>query len=98
MEPLMFIMAILGCGEGDAPCREVATVEARYASEAECLAATETELYRRDDILFPAVVAECRAEGARPRLIRGNEVMLPEPTRFQAPARYAAAERTQGRR
>ncbi|WP_114953447.1 hypothetical protein [Sphingosinicella terrae] len=98
MEPLTFIMAILGCGESDAACREVATVETRYASEAECLAATETELYRRDDILYPSVVAQCRPAGARPQLIRGNEVMLPEPPRFQAPARFASAERPQGRR
>ena len=42
MEPLMFIMAILGCGEGEAACQPVAPVEARYASEAECLAATRS--------------------------------------------------------
>ena len=68
MEPLMFIMAILGCGESDAPCREVAVAEASYSSEGECLAATEEELVRRSDLVFPSVVAQCRPAGARPAL------------------------------
>ena len=76
MEPVLFVMAILGCGEGAAPCREVALVEARYRSEAACLAATEAELAGRD-ILYPTVVAQCRQAGARPQLLRGSEVMRP---------------------
>ena len=44
MGPAFYIMAILGCGEADAPCEPVATVAARYQSEAECKAATETEI------------------------------------------------------
>ena len=34
MEPLMFVMAILGCGESDAACREVRIAETRYATVA----------------------------------------------------------------
>ena len=92
MEPLMFIMAILGCGESDAPCREVAVAEARYQSEADCLAATETQLVRFDDLASPSVVAQCRPANTRPQLIRGNEVDLPAPNagRFAQP-RYADA-------
>lgn len=93
MEPLLYIMAILGCGESDAACREVALVEARYQSEEECLAATEEQLLRRDDLLFPSVVAQCRRADSGPQLIRGSDVVLPEaePLRRNAPARYAAA-------
>lgn len=79
MEPLVYVMAILGCAESEAPCRELAVVEARYSSEAQCLAATEDELVRRDDLPFPTVVAQCRRAGAQVRLLRGDEVMLPEP-------------------
>ena len=79
MEPLLYIMAILGCGESDAACREVAIVPSRYESEAQCLAATESELLRRDDILFPSIVAQCRPAGARPQLLRGSDVALPDP-------------------
>jgi hypothetical protein len=77
MEPILFVMAILGCGEGDAACRELATVQTRYRSEAACLAATEAELARRDDILYPSVVAQCRRADARPQLLRGSDVALP---------------------
>ena len=78
MEPLLFVMAILGCGESDAACREVRVVETRFRSEAECLAATETELMRHQDLVYPSVVAQCRPAIAAPRLVRGSDVMLPE--------------------
>jgi hypothetical protein len=61
MGPAVYIMAILGCGEAEAACEPVATVPAYYRSEEECAAATKTEIARRDDILYPVVVAQCRA-------------------------------------
>ena len=79
MEPILFVMAILGCGESSDPCRQVAVVQTRYRSEAACLAATQAELSRRDDILYPSVVAQCRPANARPQALRGSDVMLPEP-------------------
>ncbi len=90
MEPVLFVMAILGCGESDAPCREVRIDQARYRSEAACVAATEAALMRHDDLVFPAVVAQCRPAGARPAALRGSEVMMPAP-RPIAPPRYATA-------
>ncbi|HEX8640164.1 MAG TPA: hypothetical protein VF704_03300 [Allosphingosinicella sp.] len=93
MEPLFYVMAILGCGESEAACQQVAVVEQRYASEAQCLAATEDELLRRDDILYPAVVAQCRRGDAGPQLIRGSEVVLPEPDlRTRQLPRFASAD------
>ena len=98
MEPLMYVMAILGCGESEAPCEVVTTVESRYASEAECLQATENELMRRTDILFPAVVAQCRPAGEGPQLLRGSEVRLPVPeTGRHAAPRFARNEVRTGR-
>ncbi len=61
MGPAVYIMAILGCGEAEAACETVATVPAYYRSEEECNAATETEVARRDDVLYPVVVAQCRS-------------------------------------
>ena len=89
MQPILFVMAILGCGEGDAPCREVVRAEASYRSEADCLAASAAEIARHD-ILYPTVVAQCRAD-ARPQLLRASQVMLPEggPLDRQQP-RFAA--------
>lgn len=79
MEPVLFVMAILGCGESDAPCRELDMARTRYRSEAACLAAAEVELARRTDILYPSVVAQCRRQGAQPSLIRGSDFLMPEP-------------------
>ena len=96
MEPLLFVMAILGCGESDAPCREVTVAEARYRSEAQCLAASENELWRFEDLPYPSVVAQCRPATARPQLLRGSEVTLPDaPASFNRP-RLAAATRPRG--
>jgi hypothetical protein len=99
MEPLLYVMAILGCGESDAACREVQVVETRYASEAACLAATEAELMRRDDVDFPSVVAQCRRVDAEPQLLRGSDVMMPEPELQRArPPRFADRGDRPGRR
>jgi hypothetical protein len=92
MEPLMYVMAILGCGEGDAACRQLAVVETRYRTEAACLAATEEQLLRRDDLAYPNVVAECRRAGVTAQPLRGREVLQPEGGRLPAErARYAAS-------
>ncbi len=91
MEPVLFVMAILGCGESDAPCREVRVDRARYRSEAACMAATGDALLRSDDLLFPSIVARCRPAGARVQPLRGSDVMLPPPSTGQRPPRFAAA-------
>lgn len=96
MEPLMFVMAILGCGESDAACREVRVEPARYRSEAACLASTEAALMRHDDLPYPTVVAQCRRAGGMTQQLRGSEVMLPEAGRLPAgsPSRIADASRS----
>ena len=81
MEPLAFIIAIMGCGEGDAPCRQVRMLEARYESQAACAAATEAALTQNTDIDFPVVAAECVAAGSKPDLPRADQVQRPGPGR-----------------
>jgi hypothetical protein len=92
MQALVFVMAIMGCGESDAACREVRVDRQTYASEASCRAATGDVLARHNDLEFPTVVARCRPANGRAQLLRGSEVLLPGPGRVpasQAP-RYAA--------
>jgi hypothetical protein len=93
VEPILFVMAILGCGESDAACREVRIDQARYRSEASCMAATEAALMRNDDLSFPSVVAHCRPAGARVQPLRGSEVMLPAPDAGRRLPRFASAAR-----
>ena len=81
MGPGIFLIAILGCGEGEAPCEQVRTLEARYESQAACTAATEAAVTRNVDIDFPVVAAECVATGAKPNPPSANEVERPGPGR-----------------
>jgi hypothetical protein len=79
MEPLAFIIAILGGGEADAPCQQVRTLEARYESQAACTAATEDAVARNVDVDFPVVVAQCVAAGAPPKALNPGDVQRPGP-------------------
>ncbi|HEX8193965.1 MAG TPA: hypothetical protein VF552_13800 [Allosphingosinicella sp.] len=80
MNPALYVIAILGCGEGEAPCQPVQIVETRYESREACLAATDNAL-AGVNVDFPVVVAECRAQGAAAAPLRGSDVRLPDPDR-----------------
>jgi hypothetical protein len=90
VQSILYVMAIMGCGESDAPCRELRVDRQTYASEARCQAATEAALIRNSDLDFPTIVARCRPAGARPQLLRGTEVLLPAPNPGRAVPRLAA--------
>jgi len=92
MEPILYVMAILGCGESDASCRELRVEQAGYRSESACVAATGDALARHADLAYPNVVAQCRTAAARATLLRGSDVLRPERRRpaRNAPLRIAA--------
>jgi hypothetical protein len=79
MGPGIFLIAIMGCGEGDAPCQQVRTLEARYESQAACTAATEAAVTQSGDVDFPVVVAQCIAAGAKPNGPKSSDVERPGP-------------------
>ncbi|HEX8239442.1 MAG TPA: hypothetical protein VF574_06860 [Allosphingosinicella sp.] len=81
MGPAIFIIAIMGCGEGDSPCQQVRMLETRYESQAACSAATEAAVIQNSDVDFPVIAAECVAAGAKPNPPRANEVGIPGPGR-----------------
>jgi hypothetical protein len=91
MGPGIFLIAIMGCGDGDAPCRQVRLLDAPYQSRAECMAASEGALVQNANVDFPTVVAQCvPARQAASLKIRGDEVSRPPaPVRAVAPARVA---------
>lgn len=78
MGPGIFLIAILGCGEGDAPCRQVRMLEARYETQAACTAATDAAVLKAADVDFPVVVAQCVAAGGK-AAVRASDVKLPGP-------------------
>lgn len=77
--PSTFLIAILGCGEGEVQCQQVQVAPVRYESRSACLAATDGQLARHTDLAFPVVVAECRAADQPVRIIAANEVSRPGP-------------------
>ena len=77
MGPGIFLIAIMGCGEGDGPCEPVRTLDVRYESRADCIAATEAAVTRNSDVDFPVVVAQCVASGAKPDAPKANDVKRP---------------------
>ena len=81
MGPAIFIIAIMGCGEGDAACQQVRTLEARYESQAACTAATEAAVIQNSDVDYPVVMAECVASGAKPNPPKAGDVQRPGPGR-----------------
>lgn len=85
MEPLTFLIAILGCSDGDAPCLQVRTLETRYESRAACTAATEAAVIENGDVDYPVVVAQCVAAGGAPARLNPGDVLLPP--RGPAPTR-----------
>lgn len=76
MVTALYVIAILGCGEGNAPCQPVRMLEPTYQSQAACAAATEAALTSAGDADFPVVVAQCVAQGSTPR-VNAQDVSLP---------------------
>ncbi len=64
MEPLIYVMAIMGCGDGNTHCTEARIVPARYESMAQCRAALPDQIARNTDVPYPMIGAACRSQGA----------------------------------
>ncbi len=80
MGPAYYILAVLGCGEGETACQQVATASTQFATQAECQAASEDTLMRHSDADYPVVVAQCRQAGQKAAAqIWSNDVALPQP-------------------
>ncbi|GGE87006.1 MULTISPECIES: hypothetical protein [Sphingomonas] len=60
MEPILYVLAIMGCGDGQSRCEQVRVEPARYSSVVACRAAAPGALMRSTDLSYPVVVSECR--------------------------------------
>ena len=74
MEPVFYVMAILGCGDGSYACSQQRVETAHYATAAQCQAAMPAALMRNADLEYPVISAACQRRGqmtasrdARPR-------------------------------
>ena len=77
MEPLFYVMAIMGCGDGNSTCQQARVETVQYQSIRACQQAMPAALARNSDIDYPVVTAACRGTGERvaqntgPRAKRG---------------------------
>lgn len=60
MEPLTFVIAIMGCADSGAMCQQQRVEARHYATAAQCEAAIPAALYRNTDIMYPVVQANCQ--------------------------------------
>ena len=60
MQPVFYVMAILGCGDGNSQCSTARLDDARFATMAECRAQLPAGLARHTDLSFPVIAADCR--------------------------------------
>ena len=79
MGPAFFVIAIMGCGEADAPCEQVGRVESRYESLVSCTNATEAAMMQHSDIAYPVVVAQCQPGNRAAAQLMAGDVKLPRP-------------------
>jgi hypothetical protein len=81
MEPVYYVIAILGCADGSAQCTPVATMPTQYSTAEECSAGTTQALLMNNRFDFPTLVAECRATDPRTIADRQAPQKLPADAR-----------------
>ncbi|WP_326523314.1 hypothetical protein [Sphingomonas sp.] len=63
MEPLYYVIAILGCGDSGIDCQQARVEPVRYTTATQCQAALPIVLPRHADLSFPVIQAVCRQLG-----------------------------------
>lgn len=65
MEPLYYVIAIMGCGDAGTACEQARVEPIRYRSALECQAAMPAALTRNNDLSFPELTGACQQQGMR---------------------------------
>ena len=93
MEPVVYILAIMGCHEGYAACEPLAVMPTRYETAAACDLGSDELSQRPIDLDYdqPIVVAEClRMDAAAAALLMTGDVRQLEPAPKVRPERRSA--------
>lgn len=81
MGPAVYILAILGCGEGTASCEPVATMPTHYVSADACDSESDAAIRSHIDADYPVVVAQCmRMDAEAASALRASDIKLPAPS------------------
>jgi hypothetical protein len=65
VEPVLYIMAILGCADSETQCEPVRTAPAIYATADACAGAEAQVLTASSDVPYPVVMTQCRPASAK---------------------------------
>jgi hypothetical protein len=99
MGPAFYILAILGCGEGETACQQITTAGSSYESVDACNRASEGVLMNHVDAAFPVVVAQCqRSDNPAAGKVWADEVERPGPEEVQGKPRIQRARYLDPRR
>ena len=60
MEPLLYVIAIMGCADAGGACTQMRVQQTAFRTEASCRAAQDDALIAASDLDYPVIVAECR--------------------------------------
>ena len=63
MEPLYYVMAIMGCGDASVQCQQARVEPVQYRTAAKCQAAMASALQRHTDLSYPVIQAACEKRG-----------------------------------
>jgi len=65
MDQVLYVLAIMGCGDDSMSCQQARVEPVRYTSYAACQEAAPAALSRNTDIDYPVISAACRRDGAQ---------------------------------
>lgn len=63
MDQVLYVLAIMGCADDNAQCRQARIEPARYTSIQACQEAMPAALQRNTDIDYPVISAACQRQG-----------------------------------
>lgn len=61
MEPLFYVMAIMGCADSGDMCSEARIAQPQFTSYQACQLAMDDQLMLNSDLSFPVIQAQCRS-------------------------------------
>ncbi|MDP5279967.1 hypothetical protein Q9Q95_13615 [Sphingomonas sp. DG1-23] len=65
MDQVLYVLAIMGCGDDSTQCQQARVEPARYTSIEACQQAMPAALQRNTDVDFPVISVACQRRSAR---------------------------------
>ena len=65
MDHILYVLAIMGCGDDNLTCQQARVEPVRYSSYAACQQAMPAALGRNTDVDYPVIAAACQRDGTQ---------------------------------